>query len=315
MAFPLLKKLAELIDVEKRRDFFIAPEIFLTTNGTLADRHIRNWLVLSGWHIKLSIDGPEFIHDRWRVTRDGEGTFQKIIDVVTEFTQKIPERFSVTAVLCQDSPPDIVFQTLSNLGVRRIELVPVVHKDKAILPKTDDITHYENFIQGYAESYISQGTKLPTLIRFENRVRRVMGYDVKTLPCGAGRSFLGVAPDGGLYPCFRFIGVDSYYLGNLDDGLDTEASESFQLGPGRTFDRRAVCSSCWAAPLCGGPCFACSEMFGPGDGQPIEIQCAYILADAKAAVWLVDQLRKNNPERLLEFIPGSYKSYTQYISK
>jgi hypothetical protein len=44
-------------------------------------------------------------------------------------------------------------------------------------------------------------------------------------------------------------------------------------------------------------------MFGPGDGEPIGLHCRYVLADARAAVWLVGQLRRSHPEALLSFIP------------
>ena len=131
-----------------------------------------------------------------------------------------------------------------------------------------------------------------------------MGYDTHRVSCGAGRSFLGVGPDGALYPCFRFIGLESYRLGRLTTGLDRKAALSFQRGPGRSYEQRTQCRRCWAAPLCGGPCFACSEMFGPGNGRPLASHCAYTLADARAAVWLVKELRKHNPKRLLSFLPG-----------
>lgn len=59
-----------------------------------------------------------------------------------------------------------------------------------------------------------------------------------------------------------------------------------------------------AAPLCTGPCFACAEMFGPGHGHPIDINCAYMLADAEAASFLYHQLKQRNPEKLLAFLPN-----------
>jgi hypothetical protein len=44
-------------------------------------------------------------------------------------------------------------------------------------------------------------------------------------------------------------------------------------------------------------------MFGPGNGEPIPIQCQYVLADSHAAFKLFNKLKEENPERLLEFIP------------
>ena len=143
---------------------------------------------------------------------------------------------------------------------------------------------------------------LPILSRFHQFVLPVMGYGNRRVSCSAGRSYAGVGPDGVLYPCMRFVGVDRYSIGRVPEGVDAAAARSFRLGPGRPYDQRQPCSGCWAAPLCCGPCYACSEMFGPGDGEPIDYQCAYRLAAAEAAVSLFNRLKEDNPERLLSLI-------------
>lgn len=303
LALSLLRQLAQLVDQGSESAADERPAVFLTTNGTLVDGPVRDWLVSSGWYVKLSLDGPKSIHDNWRVTPRGKGTFERVAKSVADLAQRIPDRLSVTAVLCRGADPEQVFETIASLGVRRIELVPVVHHEDSILPGAADVERYERFVENYARRYLDDAKDIPALVRFENRVVRVMGYSVRRTSCGAGRSFIGVGPDGDLYPCFRFIGLEPYRIGRLSTGLDAGAVIAFQHGPGRSYERRTPCHECWAAPLCGGPCFACSEMFGPGNGQPLGLHCAYVLADARAAVWLVNQLRQRAPERLLSFLP------------
>jgi radical SAM protein with 4Fe4S-binding SPASM domain len=143
------------------------------------------------------------------------------------------------------------------------------------------------------------------LNRFELYVLRVMGYRNQWVRCGAGRTFMGVGPDGALYPCMRFAGIDRYRIGKLPGGIDEASAAAFRHGAGRPYLRRTPCRSCWAAPLCCGPCFACAELLGERDGRPNDDHCAYRLADASAAVWLVQELRRRDPERLLEFLPIS----------
>ena len=305
LALPLLQRLAQLVDEGNGSAKDDKPAVFLTTNGTLISSEVSDWLVSSGWHVKISMDGPKSVHNGWRITRNGKSTFEQVSSVVADLAERIPEKFSVTAVLCRGADPEQVFEAISGLGVRRIELVPVAHRDAAVLPGPDDVRCYESFVHNYAHQYIecAEEDRPATLVRFENCVRRVMGYDLRHVQCGAGRSFFGIGPDGDLYPCFRFIGLESYRLGRLSTGLDAKSALAFQRGPGRPYEHRALCCKCWAAPLCGGPCFACSEMFGPGDGRPLELHCAYTLADGSAAVWMVSNLRKRNPERLLSFLP------------
>lgn len=306
LALPLLRRLAKLVEEGNGSAADERPSVFLTTNGTLIDSEVGDWLASSGWYVKISMDGPKSIHDRWRISRAGRGTYEQVASIAADLARRMGSRFSATAVLCHDNDPKEVFEAIARLGVRRIVLVPVAHQDKAVLPSISDIKRYELFVDDYARQRVEskEADKLSTLVRFADCVVRVMGYDTHRVSCGAGRSFLGVGPDGDLYPCFRFIGLEPYRLGRLSTGLDKEAMAAFQHGPGRPYEQRTPCCKCWAAPLCGGPCFACSEMFGPGEGQPVALHCAYKLADATAAVWLVNELRKHNPERLLSFLPG-----------
>lgn len=301
-AFPLLRKLAEMIDQAGGSAAEGRPAVFLTTNGTLAGPEIRDWLVASGWHVKVSLDGPQPIHDRWRVTPSGTGTFEPVSAVVADLARRMPERLSVTAVLCRGADPEQVFEAIAGLGVRRIELVPVAHQDPAVLPDQQDVEGYERFLQRYVRRFRNEPA-IPMLVRFQNCVQRAMGYDLRSVPCGAGRSFFGVGPDGEIYPCFRFIGVEGYRLGRLPDGLDTKATAAFEKGAGRPYLERTPCQRCWASPLCGGPCFAISEMFGQ-----LDIHCAYTRADARVAVRMVNDLAQRDPERLLPFLPAPLKA-------
>jgi uncharacterized protein len=302
LGLPLLRKLAALIERHGGSAAEGRPEVHLTTNGTLATPAVRDWLVASGWRVKISLDGPREIHDRWRIGRRGEGTWERVAAAVADLAARMPERFSVTAVLCRGADPVEVFAGIAGLGARRIELVPVAHDDPQVLPGRADVARYERFVAAYARRFAA-GEELPVLIRFAGKVRRAMGFELQRVPCAAGRGFAGVAPDGALYPCFRFVGVDGFRLGSLAEGPDSEAAAAFRHGAGRPWEEREPCRDCWAAALCGGPCFAVAEMFGPGGSRPFALHCDYVRADARAAVRLVRRLSRRDPERLLAFVP------------
>jgi uncharacterized protein len=305
LALPLLQELAQRIESVANVGSARRPDLFLTTNGTLLSRPVRQWLAASGWRVKVSLDGPQPVHDRWRVAPGGQGTFAAVAEAVADLAARMPDRLSVTAVLCRDADPGAVFAAIADLGVRRIELVPVAQRDPYVRPTPRDVRAYRRFVRRHARRYLDEldGPAIPVLIRFEGCVVRAMGYTLARAACGAGRSYLGVAPDGGLYPCFRFVGLAAYCLGSLATGLDAGRVRAFQEGAGRAYERRPACAACWAAPLCGGPCFACAELLGPGDGQPLALRCAYARADAWAAADLVARLRQGAPERLLQFLP------------
>lgn len=304
LAKKLLQRLADKLAAARRKGIG-TPAVFLTTNGTLLDPPTRDWLVATGWHVKVSLDGPPEVQNHWRITAMGRPTYDQVSEAVADLARRIPGRFSVTAVLCRDSVPAAVFDAIAALGVRRIELMPVGHQDPAITPDAFDVERYREFTDDYVDHFIAPGGEdQPELVKVVNAARRVMGYDVKRVSCGAGRNFFGVGPGGALYPCFRFIGVDSYRLGDIATGPDAEAVQRFRLSGGRPYDARTACRHCWAAPLCGGPCFAEAELLGPGDGAPLAVHCEYVRADAAAAIRLVEELRRRDPERLLGLLEG-----------
>jgi uncharacterized protein len=317
LALPLLKRLAaRLAALDCAQDE--RPRVFLTTNGTLADAATRDWLVASGWQVKVSLDGPPGVHDRWRVGADGGGTYARVAEVVVDLARRMPQRLSVTAVLCCGSDPREVFAGIEALGVRRIELVPAVHDDAAIAPDEDDALRYAAFAEAWTQRWIAAGpdgqaARPPELVRLVNIARRVMGYDVNRVACGAGRNFYGVGHDGALYPCFRFVGLGEHRLGETARGPDAAAVREFCAGAGRPYERRAACRACWAAPLCGGPCFATAELLGPGGGEPYAVQCRYIRADARAAAGLVERLRAADPARLLDLLGALAEGWTELL--
>lgn len=274
--------------------------LHLTTNGVLLSNAIMSQLVEDGWNVKISVDGTAEIHDRFRVDKGGRGTFKMIERAVRVLAATIPERFSTTAVLCHLTDPQQVFYGIASMGVRNIELVSVATPPSSPLAlSTDDLTAYRRFVFDYAQRVVN-GEEIAANIRFIKRLRRVMGYGNARIPCGAGRTFFATGPDGTLYPCFRFVGLRDYEMGNLEGGIRPDRVRWFTRGPGRSYEHRAECKRCWAAVLCGGPCFACAEMFG--SGSPASDFCEMVRSESQAAIWLVDALREKHPDKLLSFL-------------
>ena len=273
--------------------------LHLTTNGTMLNDSIVQDLINGGWNIKVSVDGSEAVHDRHRLDKNGNGTFRKIEGYVKFMSMKIPESFSTTSVICRSVDPSQVFFDIASMGVRRIELVPVAVPSSSTLSLTvEDMLAYREFITNYAKR-LAAGEDLPIHIRFQKRLQKVLGYNNSSIPCGAGRNFLAVGPNGNLYPCFRFVGLKDYSLGDLRSGPLRASVQKFVQEPGRSYTER-VCSDCWAGPICGGPCFACSELLWKGNPSPD--YCSMVRCEGEAAIWLASVLREENPHRLLELI-------------
>lgn len=273
--------------------------LYLTTNGTCLNEQIIERLIKDKWNLKISFDGDPETQNRNRKYKTGKETYNQVSKAVYILAHKIPEKFSTTSVLCKGADPFKIFYHIAELGVKRIELVPVAAvEDTKLRLEKNDLDLYRSFITDYAQK-LASGETVPINIRFHNRLLRVLGFKNNRTPCGAGRNFFAVGDSGKIYPCFRFIGIEKYVLGDLNL-IKPELVQAFINTSGRTYDYRETCRQCWAAPLCGGPCFACSELFGSGSTLP-EF-CEIVLAESEAAIWLVDLLKQNNPERLLNIM-------------
>ena len=276
--------------------------LHITTNGTLINRKICDWLIRDGWRVKISIDGDLQTHDKNRRDKMGNSTFKKIERIIRLLVKKIPDRLSTTSVLCHGTDPGQVFSAIATLGVNKIEMVPtaMLYPSKLLLKKKD-LAIYRQFLFKYLQQIV-KGIPLPLLTQFIKRLQRVLGFGNSRIKCGAGRSFFAIGSDGMIYPCFRFIGIKKFSLGSLDNDIDLELAYKFQSGAGRPFDQRKKCKECWAALLCGGPCFACVELLYKKNGEPSQDFCSMAIEESKAAIWLAQYLRKRNPKRLIDLL-------------
>jgi uncharacterized protein len=285
-------KLARRMARKNNRDL----SLFLTTNGTLLDARTLRWLAADGWEVKVSLDGPREVHDRFRMDGLGSGTYDRIERHVRTLSRKIPERFSTTSVLCKGSDPAHIFHAIAGLGVRTMEIVPAAAPPgAAFLPGETEMEGYRAFILAYAKK-AAKYRQIPVLTRFQTRLRRVLGIGNQQIACGAGRTLFAVGPRGGLYPCYRFVGLDEFKLGELQAGLSNEAVQRFTTRCARPSSEREQCRRCWASPLCDGPCFAGAALIGKGSPPPGF--CEMIRADCEAALWLADTLRVKKPKKL-----------------
>ncbi len=95
----------------------------MQTNGTLINQNWCEFFLKNNFHIGLSIDGPQHIHDRNRVRRNGKGTFEEVYKGMNHLIKyNIP--FSVIAVIDEYSInfPDEIFNFFFTNGVKSLSL-------------------------------------------------------------------------------------------------------------------------------------------------------------------------------------------------
>jgi uncharacterized protein len=121
------------------------------TNATLISQEWCDFFKELDFKVSVSIDGPEFIHDRNRVTRSGKGTFKKAFEGV-ELLKKNNIDFSVISVLTDftlDYPKEFynLFKELNPLSVGlNIEEVENFNTKSSLFNSADILERYKTFI-------------------------------------------------------------------------------------------------------------------------------------------------------------------------
>jgi uncharacterized protein len=123
---------------------------YLQTNGTLIDDDWCDFFRRERVQVGVSIDGPKHLHDRYRVTRSGRGTFDKTIAGIRLLRQrKVP--FHVISVLstANMASPREMFDFYVEEGIERVAFNvedSVNHHVSAVLTNLDSAAAYRRFL-------------------------------------------------------------------------------------------------------------------------------------------------------------------------
>lgn len=93
----LIKSIIDYVSKESCRlglvdKFVITPSI--STNGVLLNDYVVDFLVEHNVPVAVSIDGPESVHDQFRVSMDNKGTWRIIMDNLCRFKSRYPEFYA-----------------------------------------------------------------------------------------------------------------------------------------------------------------------------------------------------------------------------
>jgi uncharacterized protein len=273
----------------------------LQTNGTLLNEEWCEFLKANRFLVGLSVDGPRELHDKYRVTKGGRPTFDKVFQAA-----KLLQRYKVpfNTLTCVNrfnarQPLDVYRFLRSEIGSTYMQFIPIVEYrgfdrtapqrwDNAALPRdgepearpghansivTDwsvDPDDWGYFLCRVFDRWLSTDVGKVLVNHFETLVAQHLGLPsqlcIYSEACGKG---LAIEHDGSLYSCDHYV-YPEYRLGNIRDNqlgdmVFSRPQVKFGYAKSETLPR--YCRQCPYLTDCWGECPK-NRIIRTPDGEP-----------------------------------------------
>jgi uncharacterized protein len=256
----------------------------IQTNGTLLNDTWGEFLARNEFLVGISIDGPAVEHDRYRVDKQGEPTFDAVMRGL-RLLQKHGVEFNTLTVVNRSNVqnPVELYEFLKSIGSTFLQFIPLVERQTApvelkirgltfaeppVLGASDDgkplVTpwsvepvQYGNFLCEIFDHWVRRDVGEVFVQLFDVALSNWMGLGsplcVFAEECGAA---MAIEHNGDLYSCDHYV-YPRYGLGNiLNSGLEEMAHSPAQRKFGA--DKRTMlpkyCRECEVRFACNGEC-------------------------------------------------------------
>ncbi len=247
------------------------------TNGILLDDRWAAFLAENKFLVGLSIDGPAWLHDRYRVDKGGQPTFKRVLRGL-EYLKKHGVEFNTLTVVQRHNSqhPLEVYRFLKEAGSGFIQFIPIVER-VAQAPSPNGLAlmspgaegsakasewsveaaAYGKFLCDIFDEWVRNDVGRYFVQAFDVALESWLGYEpslcVFRETCGAA---LAIEHNGDLYSCDHFV-YPEYKLGNIAGNtlaslVNSPQQRKFGLDKRDTLPR--YCRECEVRFACNGEC-------------------------------------------------------------
>jgi uncharacterized protein len=228
------------------------------TNGTLLDDEWCKFFHEQNFLVGISLDGPEELHNRYRVDKQGRPTFSRVMAGV-ELLRKHKVEFNILCLLNNFNAdhPEKVYRFFAKEGFQFWQFIPGVGRAGGrVTPWSVKPRQYGRFLTAIFQRWIRKDVGRIFIQQFEVFLGAWLGQ-IPTLCSYApscGRA-LALEHNGDLYSCDHFV-TEENFLGNI---LKQPLAELVRSPKQRAFGREkanlpAKCKKCEYLFACHGGC-------------------------------------------------------------
>lgn len=257
----------------------------IQTNGTLIDDEWAAFFKANNYLVGLSIDGPRALHDVYRVSKKGEGSFDEVI----RGWNCLRKHGVDVNILCtvntanQDHPLEVYRFFRDELRVEYIQLIPIVERatvdtiafanqgwgglkgtdrplyrqeGNLVTERTVNADKFGQFLNSIFDEWIKRDVGKVYVTTFDIALGSWLGQHnacIVSPTCGAA---LAMEHNGDVYSCDHFVEPD-YLLGNINDtplGRLVTSEKQRRFGQDKYDTLPKYCKECPVLFACYGEC-------------------------------------------------------------
>ena len=234
----------------------------IQTNGTLLDEDWCRFLAAEGFSVGLSLDGPQEMHDQYRVTKGQKPTHKQAMHGYELLRQyRIP-----CDILCVVNAQNVQYPTrlyrfFKQIKAQYIEFLPLVElqpdQEGGVSNRTVPAEALGNFLCTIFDEWMQQDIERIKVQIFEEVARTAFGREhslcIFRKTCG---DVPVVEHNGDIFSCDHFVNTE-HRLGNIQeaalvDFLESPAQRTFGQAKWDTLPRH--CQACGILNMCHGGC-------------------------------------------------------------
>ena len=253
----------------------------ITTNGMLLDDEKIEYINREMSNCVLSLDGRKEVNDNIRLTPNNKGCYDIIVPkykkLVEGRTNAGRTDYYVRGTFTKhnlDFVEDVLH--IASLGFDQLSVEPVTapeEMDYAITEKDLPVIFagYDRLYDIMAAEVEKTGRKPFNFFHYMIDLQQGPCAIKRLRGCGCGNEYVAVTPDGDVYPCHQFVGIDQWKMGTIYDGvIDQDIANYFAK---THIYSKEGCSECWARFYCSGGCNATSFIYDGDVRKPNRLQC------------------------------------------
>jgi uncharacterized protein len=232
----------------------------IQTNGTLLTEEWCRFLAKEGFSVGLSLDGPQEIHDKYRLTKDGRPTHKKAM----QGYRLLQQQGMTPDILCVINAhnvqyPDEVYDFFREIGARYIGFLPLVEPEaeNGVSPSTVPAEAFGRFLCTVFDAWRDRDIGRIKVQLFEEAVKTT--FDEEHELCIFRRT-CGDIPvieyNGDIFCCDHFVDP-GHHLGNIQETPLVQLLESPDLiafGRIKSDTLPHYCLDCEYLAMCNGEC-------------------------------------------------------------